>query len=448
MSDETTTLELTPTLETTPATFSDVDQAAQEMQALFTQADAISDRPQLYADDAQPAINADDWERPLMQGDWPDPSPDDWQQNPNVDWEWERPLMQGDWPDPSLQGESVLAQLQERIAALTIPELMDDATVNIYVGNEKVFEQVGEIVTTDRLTDDDLAKIEQAFDHPADLQGAVRINLDGELAFQAKDGEVLDNKLPLPALQLQSSAESTQEDHSATTAPAWEQLSASQEATVQQLEAKVLEIATLYAQQLQVLEAKVQALQQVKPLNQRLGEWMQQTAHNAHDALETLRQKAQQLPDAIKQGLKDRAVVVQQQVNDKFIEFQGVIVGKIDEVKTAVTEKFNDAKQAVNRAVADAACKPLDAATSFFATRFGQPDATGNKVWHGNDYVMRAGNDGSSITRKSGEPVVVNGNFTTEANASDRQRLTQLPQDVQKMTAPAQSQSQRPALKA
>ncbi len=81
----------------------------------------------------------------------------------------------------------------------------ENSTLEIQVGSTKVYEQVGNEVTVNQLQGDTAHQVHLALSDPQELKDSVRITLDGERVFHAKQGELLENKLPLtPIPQVQS----------------------------------------------------------------------------------------------------------------------------------------------------------------------------------------------------------------------------------------------------
>lgn len=86
----------------------------------------------------------------------------------------------------------------------------ENSTLKIEVGSTKVYERVGNEVTVNKLQGDAAQKVQSALSDPQTLKGSVRITLDGEKVFHAKQGEVLENKLPLTPITPSQSATAAQ----------------------------------------------------------------------------------------------------------------------------------------------------------------------------------------------------------------------------------------------
>ena len=91
-------------------------------------------------------------------------------------------------------------------------EQFENSTLEIEVGSTKVYEQVGNEVTVNQLQGDAAIKVHLALSDPHKLKDSVRIILDGEKVFHAKQGEVLENNLPLTPIPQVQSATAAQDD--------------------------------------------------------------------------------------------------------------------------------------------------------------------------------------------------------------------------------------------
>jgi len=86
----------------------------------------------------------------------------------------------------------------------------ENSTLKIEAGATKVYEQVGNAVTVNKLQGVTARKVQQALENPQELKGSVKITLDGENVFHVKRGEVLEDKLPLTPITQAQSATSAQ----------------------------------------------------------------------------------------------------------------------------------------------------------------------------------------------------------------------------------------------
>ena len=71
---------------------------------------------------------------------------------------------------------------------------IDGSKLQVFAGNNKVYEQTDNVVTTDKLATPVGEKVQQALENPNELKGSVRVVVDGEKVYHAKNGQVLENK--------------------------------------------------------------------------------------------------------------------------------------------------------------------------------------------------------------------------------------------------------------
>ncbi|PSB24689.1 hypothetical protein, partial [Chlorogloea sp. CCALA 695] len=71
---------------------------------------------------------------------------------------------------------------------------VDGSKLQVFAGNNKVYEQTDNVVTTDKLATPVGEKVQQALENPNELKGSVRVVVDGEKVYHAKNGQVLENK--------------------------------------------------------------------------------------------------------------------------------------------------------------------------------------------------------------------------------------------------------------
>jgi hypothetical protein len=71
---------------------------------------------------------------------------------------------------------------------------VDGAKLQVFAGNNKVYEQTDNVVTTDKLATPIGEKVQQALENPGQAKGSVRVMVDGEKVYHAKNGQVLENK--------------------------------------------------------------------------------------------------------------------------------------------------------------------------------------------------------------------------------------------------------------
>ena len=80
---------------------------------------------------------------------------------------------------------------------------IDSSKVQIFSGKNKIYEQIDNTITLDKLETPFGEKVQQALDNPNELKGSVRIVVDGEKVYHAKDGEVLENRHSLTLENIQ-----------------------------------------------------------------------------------------------------------------------------------------------------------------------------------------------------------------------------------------------------
>lgn len=350
----------------------------------------------------------------------------------------------------------------------------ENSTLQIYVGSSKVYEQVGKEVTRDCLEGDIAQKVQQALEKPQELKGSVRIVLDGEKVFQAKQGEILENKLPAQVTKTQSVtakqgveperqqevAFTTQQvDQSQTERMAvqpevlpavaavepkkvetqfvpqsWDdirKLIAENQQKPEWSENAILQLLSHQSQQINELQQKLDRLQQMRsPLNTQVAKFFGELKNAAVISLQQVQQRAQQLPQDLKQFLGNKANEVQLGASERVNATKAAAIGKVVELKDAA-----------ERSIADLSAKALDSASRWLVHQFGKDSqATGVKVWSGNEYTFTASNQNTSIFNKSGQEIARDGKLTSAATGLDANRLSQLPQDVQQIAQKLQHQ--------
>lgn len=353
----------------------------------------------------------------------------------------------------------------------------ENSTLQVYVGSSKVYEQVGQEVTRDNLEGDIAQKVQQALETPQELKGSVRIMLDGEKVFQAKQGEILENKLPPqvteaqsvsaeqgvdPARQQEAAFTAQQTDQSQTqwmavqpeVIPAvaavepkqaqtefipqsWDdirQLIAENQHKPEWAENAILQLLSHQSQQINELQQKLDRLQQMRaPLNNTVAKFFGKLKNAAAISLQQVQQRAQQLPQDLRQFLGNKANEIQ----------QGAIE-RIDATKAAAMGKVVELKDAADRSIADFSAKALDSASRWLVHQFGKDSqGTGVKVWSGNEYTFTASNQNTSIFNKSGQEIARDGKLTSAATTRDANRLSQLPQDAQQIAQKLQHQQKQ-----
>lgn len=114
---------------------------------------------------------------------------------------------------------------------------IDGDKVQIFSGKNKVYEQTDNVVTLDKLENALGEKVQQALENPDELKGSVRIMVDGEKIYHAKDGEVVENRHSLTLDNLQVA-----QSKSLDIVPEVPQVVEAQEQNLQVTQSKSLEV--------------------------------------------------------------------------------------------------------------------------------------------------------------------------------------------------------------
>lgn len=80
---------------------------------------------------------------------------------------------------------------------------VDGTKLEVFAGSNKVYEQTDNVITRDKLASSLGEKVQQSLENPSELKGSVRIMVDGEKVYHAKNGQVLENKHSLTLENLQ-----------------------------------------------------------------------------------------------------------------------------------------------------------------------------------------------------------------------------------------------------
>lgn len=84
---------------------------------------------------------------------------------------------------------------------------VDGSKLQIFSGASKVYERNNNEVVLDKLEDKIGQKVQQAIENPSQLKGSVRVVVDGENIFHAKNGELLNNTYVLALENTQATPE-------------------------------------------------------------------------------------------------------------------------------------------------------------------------------------------------------------------------------------------------
>ena len=136
-------------------------------------------------------------------------------------------------------------------------DIIDGSKIQIFSGKNKVYEQTDNVVTLDKLETTLGEKVQQALDNPNELKGSVRIVVDGEKVYHAKDGEVIENKHFLTLDSLQVSQEKSLE-----VIPEIPQVIEAKEQTLQVNQEKSLEFVPEIPQVIEIQKQDLQTIQE------------------------------------------------------------------------------------------------------------------------------------------------------------------------------------------
>ena len=136
-------------------------------------------------------------------------------------------------------------------------DIIDGSKIQIFSGKNKVYEQTDNVVTLDKLETTLGEKVQQALDNPNELKGSVRIVVDGEKVYHAKDGEVIENKHFLTLDSLQVSQEKSLE-----VIPEIPQVIEAKEQTLQVNQEKSLEFVSEIPQVIEIQKQDLQTIQE------------------------------------------------------------------------------------------------------------------------------------------------------------------------------------------
>ena len=137
-------------------------------------------------------------------------------------------------------------------------DIIDGSKIQIFSGKNKVYEQTDNVVTLDKLETTLGEKVQQALDNPNELKGSVRIVVDGEKVYHAKDGEVIENKHSLTLDSLQLSQEKSLE-----VTPEIPQVIEAKEQTLQVNQEKSLEFVPEIPQVIEIQKQNLQTFQEI-----------------------------------------------------------------------------------------------------------------------------------------------------------------------------------------
>lgn len=371
-----------------------------------------------------------------------------------------------------------------------------DSNLLIYAGSTKVYEQVCNEVTVNKLEGDMATKVQQALETPQELKGSVRIISDGEIVFHAKQGKLLENNLsPLQSaeakevpveqeIEAEAQAESKIENEAEAVAvqasvvpamvvetpkelsrpdsvpPSWDDVR-NLIATQQQPDLAsdaILNLLAYQSQQIEQMQQKLDALQKMNPpLNAQVGQFFNSLKNAAANSIQEVKQRSHQLPQDIRQFLGNKAAEIQQAVAERVNTVKQDVIGKVDDFKATVVNHVNATKEAaigfvadvrdsVDQSLADMSAKALDTANRWLVNKFGKDQGeTGVKVWAGKDYSFTASGQHTSILNKSGQEIARDGKLTSAATQQDASRLSKLPQDIQQIAQKLQHQQKQVA---
>ena len=363
---------------------------------------------------------------------------------------------------------------------------IDGSKVQIFSGSSKAYEQTDNVVTLDKLETPLGEKVQQALENPNELKGSVRIVVDGEKIYHAKDGEVPENKysltlekvtqekslgivpevsqvveaheqnlqVPLPTPEPNQSISPIQAEVSFVPPPEIvvtvknEQiksslLQAAQPISLDSKEKAVFELIARQDARINQLEQKLAT--QTKPLNVRVNQWLGAINQTAKEAVQQVKQKSLHIPQNVRSFIANKANEIQNSISEQVKTTRTHVVNKVNEsvtaARTEVIGKVNEVKSSLERQLADVAGKSLNASTRYLAERFGVDNGTGIKVFQGNSLVITSSVEHSGIYSKDGKQLVKDGQFVAPVTSEQLSKIAQIQPEAQKLSQ-SQSQSQ------
>ena len=363
---------------------------------------------------------------------------------------------------------------------------IDGSKVQIFSGSSKAYEQTDNVVTLDKLETPLGEKVQQALENPNELKGSVRIVVDGEKIYHAKDGEVPENKysltlekvtqekslgivpevsqvveaheqnlqVPLPTPEPNQSISPIQAEVSFVPPPEIvvtvknEQiksslLQAAQPISLDSKEKAVFELIARQDARINQLEQKLAT--QTKPLNVRVNQWLGAINQTAKEAVQQVKQKSLHIPQNVRSFIANKANEIQNSISEQVKTTRTHVVNKVNEsvtaARTEVIGKVNEVKSSLERQLADVAGKSLNASTRYLAERFGVDNGSGIKVFQGNSLVITSSVEHSGIYSKDGKQLVKDGQFVAPVTSEQLSKIAQIQPEAQKLSQ-SQSQSQ------
>lgn len=353
------------------------------------------------------------------------------------------------------------------------PHVME-AKLEVYLGSNKVNEQVVSRATLSQLWDDDIGQeVQQALENHPDRNVSARILVDGEKVGHIKAGEILGppslieaskqvaeesftmqqpgetapqvgqvkeiaqevriNQVQAIPSEAAAQEQSRQEvpQPEAFVPPSWNDirsLIAQQQQSPEVVENAIFQMMVYQTTRINQLEQKLESMSRVKPVNTKVNKWLDSLQQQALGSVKNLNERAKQIPQDIGKFLGNIAAEIQ--ANAKVL---------IKDTRAEIVDMASDIKSSSKRMIADVAGNALNAGTRFLAERFGEDNGAGVKAFKGEHLVIMASNNHSGIYSKEGKELVKDGQFVSAVTPDQLSRIAQVPAEAQKL---AQSETQ------
>lgn len=353
------------------------------------------------------------------------------------------------------------------------PHVME-AKLEVYLGSNKVNEQVVSRATLSQLWDDDIGQeVQQALENHPDRNVSARILVDGEKVGHIKAGEILGppslieaskqvveesfimqqpgdtapqvgqvkeiaqevriNQVQAIPSETAAQEQSRQElpQPEAFVPPSWNDirsLIAQQQQSPEVVENVIFQMMVYQTTRINQLEQKLESMSRVKPVNTKVNKWLDSLQQQALGSVKNLNERAKQIPQDIGKFLGNVAAEIQ--TNAKVL---------IKDTRAEIVDIASDIKSSSKRMIADVAGNALNAGTRFLAERFGEDNGAGVKAFKGDHLVIMASNNHSGIYSKEGKELVKDGQFVSAVTPDQLSRIAQVSAETQKL---AQSETQ------
>lgn len=313
-------------------------------------------------------------------------------------------------------------------------------------------------VTKNRMNPDKVAQLQKALEDPQNLQGSLRVYVDGKLAYHNKDGQVKQDTLGLASMQKvvrepqQPAQQSTQARLMAPLAviPPEQRVSSMVEQkaplTLEVLQEQIDTLKSEMAELRQIVAKMGQRLEQFSryepptpTADPKLSNWLGSVGAAIRSTSQELSQRLGQMAQSLQsqaadkaQGLKTQVATQVQEVRQQTVtqvqQVQQQAVHRVQEVHqqavTQVQEAHRQTVNKVNQAVADLKAKAVSAAIGNILQHHGRVGPDGSLTLETASLSLRKESDGAiSVQAKDGRQVMDNGQFSATATTVDIEKL-------------------------